>query len=170
MVHPAVVCLCEMQRRLIVRDRHERLDVVFPALVEEIVVELQPRLIRLRIVTVRIDTAPRNRRAKHLEPHLGEEGDILLVSMIEVDRRKFQIVRRRLCSRCARDAARHDILYVDPLAVQIVCALALICRDRTAPEEALRKCHIVLLCRSMAARAVYCFTPVRCRCPVRACG
>ena len=87
--HPAVVCFRKMKRRLVVRDRDERLDAVFPALVEEIVVELQPRLVRLRIVPVRIDAAPRNRRAEHLEPHLGKEGDILPIPMVKVDRREL---------------------------------------------------------------------------------
>ena len=87
--HPSVVCFREVERRLIVRDRDERLDAVSQTRVKEIVVELQPRLVRLRIVPVRIDAAPRNRRAEHLEPHLGKEGDILPIPMVEVDRREL---------------------------------------------------------------------------------
>ena len=143
--HPAVVCFRKMKRRLIVRDRDERLDAVFPALVEEIIVELQPCLVRLRIIPVRIDAAPRNRRAEHLEPHLGKEGDILPIPMVEVNRRELQIVRGRLLGRRPRDAVRHDVLYVEPLAVRMVRALTLIRSDRPAPEEILRKCHTVLL-------------------------
>ena len=143
--HPAVVCFRKMKRRLIVRDRDERLDAVFPALVEEIIVELQPCLVRLRIIPVRIDAAPRNRRAEHLEPHLGKEGNIFPIPMVEVNRRELQIVRGRLCRRCPHDAVRHDVLNVEPLAVRMVRTLALICGDRPAPEEILRKCHTLLL-------------------------
>ena len=143
--HPAVVCFRKMKRRLVVRDRDEWLDAVFPALVEEIVVELQPRLVRLRIVPVRIDAAPRNRRAQHLKPHLGKEGDILPIPMVEVNRRELQIVRGRLLGRRPHDAVRHDVLNIKSLAVRMVRALTLICGDRPAPEEILWKCHSVLL-------------------------
>ena len=143
--HPAVVCFREVERRLIVRDRDERLDAMSQTLVEEIIVELQPRLVRLRIVPIRINAAPRNRRAEHLEPHLGKEGDILPIPMVKVNCRELQIIRGRLCRRRPHDAVRHDVLNVKPLAVRMVRALTLICGDRPAPEEILRKCHTVLL-------------------------
>ena len=143
--HPAIVCFRKVKRRLIVRDRDERLDAMSQTLIKEIVVELQSRLVRLRIVSVRIDAAPRNRRAEHLEPHLGKEGDVLPIPMVKVDRRELQIVRGRCCRRRPHDAMRHDVLNVESLAVRMVCALALIRSDRPAPEERLRKCHTVLL-------------------------
>ena len=143
--HPAIVCFREVERRLVVRDRDERLDAVSQALVKEIVVELQPRLVRLCIVPVRIDAAPRNRRAQHLKPHLGKESDVLPIPMVKVNRRELQVVCGRCCRRRPHDAMRHDVLNVESLAVRMVCALALICGDRPAPEEILRKCHTVLL-------------------------
>ena len=59
-IRPAIVCLREVQRRLVVRDRHQGFDAVLAAFIEEAVVECQPLLVRLRIVAIRIDAAPGN--------------------------------------------------------------------------------------------------------------
>ena len=129
------------QRRLVMGNRHQRLDAVFMALVKEVVVELQPFLVRLRVVAVREDTAPGDGGAEHLEAHLREELDVLFIVMVEINGLEFQIVRRRLGRRGTLDAMRHDVLDIETLAVLIVRTLALVGRHCATPQKILRKVH-----------------------------
>ena len=141
MADPTVVLLGKVERRLVMADRHERLHAQAPALVEQIVVEFEPRLVGLIVVAVRENARPRNRRAEDFEAHLGEELEIVLIAVIEVDRDQLEIVGRGLLGGRALDAVRHDVLNVDALAVLNVSALDLIGGDRSAPQEILRECH-----------------------------
>lgn len=87
---------------------------VFIHLVEEVVVELEAGLVRLLLIAVREDARPRDARAEALESHLGEQGDVFLIMMIEVDRLVVWVVLPgqhavRDLSRHAVAPGRHDI-------------------------------------------------------------
>ena len=53
--------------------------------VEEVVVELQALLVGLELVALGEDARPSDGGAEALEAHLGEELDVAVVAMIEVD-------------------------------------------------------------------------------------
>ena len=61
--------------------------------------------------------------------------------MVKVNGLKFQIIRRWLCRQAATDTARHDVLYVESLAVFVISTLALVCGNSTAPKKTFWKLH-----------------------------
>ena len=66
-------------------DGNQRLDVVLLKLLENRTIEVETRLIRLLLDALGEDATPGDGHAEHLEAHLGKEGDVLLIAMIEVD-------------------------------------------------------------------------------------
>ena len=102
---PAVLT-CEVERHLEVGQRDDRLDVVLQQLVEQVVIKLEPCLVRLRIVPVREDPAPTDRRAETLQAHLSEERDVFFITVIEVDcfMIRIKFVRLDLVRDPTRDA------------------------------------------------------------------
>ena len=80
---PAVVALDQGVRQLVVRQRHQRRDAVGDAAVEDLVVEREAGLVGLA-VALGEDTAPVDGHTEDVPAHLGEEGDVLLIVMIEV--------------------------------------------------------------------------------------
>ena len=63
-----------------------RLDVVLQQLVEHVVVELQPLLIRLGLVALREDAGPGDRGTEAFEAHLGEQFDVFFIAAVEIHR------------------------------------------------------------------------------------
>ncbi len=59
-VHEAVVLFGKMPWHLKVLQGNDRLNVIFMALIKQIIIELQALFIRLRIITIRVDAAPGN--------------------------------------------------------------------------------------------------------------
>ena len=140
---PAVVLLCERQRRLVVGDRHQRLDAVPGELVEHGVVEGQALLIGCLVVTVGKDPAPGDREAEYREAHLGQERDVLGIAVVEVDPDELEVVGGRPRRPGADDAPGHHVLDRQALATLVVGTLQLVRGGGAAPEEAARKraCH-----------------------------
>jgi hypothetical protein len=136
-VGPAAVLVGQVQRRLVVRDGDERLDSVFLELVEHPVVERQPGLVRLGLVAVREDAAPRDREPEHREAHLGEQGDVLRVAVVEVDGFELEVVGGGPGGAGRPQPLGQHVLHGQPLAVLVVGALDLVGGDGTAPEESL---------------------------------
>ena len=126
-------------------NRHERLDAVFMAIRKEVIIELQPLLIGLRIIAIRENAAPGNRCTEYLKAHLGKQLDIFLVTMIEINAFKLEVVRCRLLRRPGQDALWHDILDIEALAVFVIRTFALIGRHRAAPKESFWKFHVLSL-------------------------
>ena len=133
-----------------VRHGDERLDAMSQHLVDHRLVEVQARLVGLSLVAVGEDAAPAERGAEGLEPHLGKEGYVLLVVVIEVDgvaRRKVmrRVIERKLqCSghhRKAIGTRGNQVAIFDATASLLPAALRLGCRNRSAPKEPVRKRH-----------------------------
>ena len=69
-VSPAVIYQRKMKRRLIVRQRHHRLNTILPAFIEYLVIVGKPCFIRFFIIAIREDAAPGNRKTENLKAHL----------------------------------------------------------------------------------------------------
>ncbi|MMZ60313.1 hypothetical protein D1872_223920 [compost metagenome] len=82
---PAIVLQGQTKRCLIVRQCYERLDSVLQQLIKDVVIELQPRFVRLRIVAVRENTCPVNGHPEYFETHFSEQRNIFLVAMVEIN-------------------------------------------------------------------------------------
>ena len=145
---PAAVLLDECERHFEVRERDDGLHAVFVHLVKEVVVKLQPCLVRLGIVAVREDARPGDARAEAFEAHLGEQRDVLFVVMVKVDGVMVRVVLARQhavrdLARHAVTACRHDVGNADALAALLPAAFELMGSDRAAPEKTFWKCHNV---------------------------
>ncbi|MPM25921.1 hypothetical protein SDC9_72422 [bioreactor metagenome] len=137
---------------------HDRLDAVGEELVEDLVVEGEALLVRLGLQTGRVDPRPGDRHAEGGEPHLGEEGDVLLVPVVEVDapplgEHAFQAAGVGRVQVCAGDlegevvGAVADLRLVtgevggrQALAALVVRSLDLVGGGGASPEEILGKC------------------------------
>ena len=153
-VAPAAVLLDEVNRAVEVRDGHERLDAVRLALAEYILVEGQASLVGLGLITVGEDAAPRQAHAEGLKPHLGKEGDVLLVVVVEIDAGLCGIVIAVLevehlalagDHRVALGAVRSHVHVGQAAAVHVVGALALVGSRRAAPQEVFTESHASIL-------------------------
>ena len=153
-VAPAAVLLDEVNRAIEVRDGHERLDTVRLALAEHILVESQPSLVGLGLVTVGEDTGPGQAHAEGLKAHLGKEGDILLVVVVEIDAGLRGIVIAVLevehlalagDHRIALGAVRCHIHVGQAAAIHVISALALVGSRRAAPQEVFTESHASIL-------------------------
>ena len=74
-----------MHRHIKVAERHQRFDMIFPALLEDGTVKSDAFRIRRQFITIGIETAPGNRSAEHAEPHFRHQRDILRIAVIEID-------------------------------------------------------------------------------------
>ncbi|MNI70425.1 hypothetical protein D3C73_1262380 [compost metagenome] len=117
----------------------QRLDAVFMAFIEQIVVELQPLLVRLQLVPFRKNPRPGDGRPEHLEAHLREQLDIFLIPVIKIDADQLHIVFGRHIRRRRLDAMRTHILGRPALAVLLIRPFQLIRGYRAAPEKSFRK-------------------------------
>ena len=152
-IGPAIVFFRQMQRHLIMRQRHQRLNPVLMQLIKHHIIESQPRLIRFTFFPGREDAAPGNRHPVHLEAHLRHQCNIFLVMMIEVRSCTIRIVavlfrRLRDSPRAEMRAVGQHIGIAQSLAITVIAALKLIGSRRSSPEKVLRKRHDYL-CSSL---------------------
>ena len=151
---PAVVFLDQVIGHLVVRQGHERLDIVSAQAVEDAVVEGEAGLVGLGVVTVGEDAAPRDGHAEHGKAHLGEQRDVLLVVMVKVDTVMVGVeavgvdVDRNL-ARLLVAAAQEMVVDGRTAAVHVPSALKLIGGRSATPIETLGELdvyHEHLLC------------------------
>ena len=151
---PAVVLLDQVIGHLVVREGHERLDVVSAQAVENAVVEGEAGLVGLGVVAVGEDTAPGDGHAEHVEAHLGEQRNVLLVVMVEIDAVMVGIeavgvdIDRDL-ARLLIAAAQEVVVDGSAAAVHVPSALKLVGGGGATPIETLGEldvCHEHLLC------------------------
>ena len=136
------------------RDGHERLDAVRLALAEHVLIEGQAGLVGLGLVTVGEDAGPRQAHTEGLKAHLGKEGDVFLVVVVEIDASLRGIVIAVLefehftltgDHRVALGAVRSHIHVGQAAAVHVVGALALVSSRRAAPQEVITESHASIL-------------------------
>ena len=153
-VAPAAVLLDEVDRAVEVRDGHERLDAVRLALAEHVLVESQTGLVGLGLVAVGEDTGPGQAHAEGLKAHLGEQRDVLLVVVVEIDAGLRGVVIAVLevehfalagDHRIALGAVRGHIHVGQAATVNVVRALALVGSRRAAPQEVFTESHTSIL-------------------------
>ena len=151
---PAVVFLDQVIGHLVVREGHERLDIVGTQAVENAVVEGEAGLIGLSVVAVGEDTAPGDGHAEHIEAHLGEQRDVFLVVMVEIDTVMIGVeavgvdVDRNL-TRLLVAASQEVVVDGRTAAVHVPSALKLVGGGGATPIETLGEldvCHEHLLC------------------------
>ena len=126
------------------RERDHGLDPRLEESVEHVVVEREPGLVGLLLVALREDAAPRYRGAEALEPHLGEQLDVVAVGVVEVDAVVVGVALPlddpvRDASWDAMGARGHDVRDREALAPLAIPALELMRRHGASPQEVLRK-------------------------------
>ena len=153
-VAPAAVLLDEVNRAVEVRDGHERLNAVRLTLAEHVLVEGQAGLVGLSLVAVGEDAGPGQAHAEGLKAHLGKEGDVLLVVVIEIDAGLRGVVIAVLevehlapagDHRIALGAVRRHVHVGQAAAIHVVSALALVGSRRAAPQEVCTESHASIL-------------------------
>ena len=137
---PAVVLFHQSVGQLVVADGDQRLDAVLLAAVEHTVVELQTLLIGFRFPAVGEDAGPVDGGAEGLEAHLGKQGDVLFVVVVEINGFMAGVQTVRV------DDGGHPlghgvgavgahIGHAGALAVHIPCTLELVGSTGAAPQE-----------------------------------
>ena len=150
----AVIFFDELKGHLVVIESDERLDAMLFALVDHILIELEPRLIGLSVVAVGKYARPVDRETEAFEAHFCKQRDILFVVMIEVDCLMRRIEDALLNGRTERArsvdvAAKEQVGNREALTVFEISALKLIGSGRAAPQEIFRECHLTLSFRSI---------------------
>ena len=83
---PAAIVFYQRPWHFIMRQRHQRGDVVLRHLVEQLVVEREAGFVRLGVVAVGVDAGPGDRDSQAVKAHLGKQGDIFRIAMVKIDR------------------------------------------------------------------------------------
>lgn len=147
-VLPAAVFFDEGNGRIKVADGNKRLDPIFMAFIEHGIVEGKALFARLGIIAVWQDAGPCDGQPETPEAHLGKEGDILFVVVIQVNGlvagvivpvvafQHFQPAQRH---RKAVSAKRGHIHGGKALAARLPCAFALVGSGGTAPQKIFRE-------------------------------
>lgn len=104
-----------------------------PAFIDQIIVKGQPGFIGNFLIPIGEDAAPGDGKAKYPEAHLGKQGDVSFVPMIEIDALQFQIVFGRMIRDRTNDPFWGKILGAPSFAIFIICALALVGGDCASP-------------------------------------
>ena len=136
------------------REGHERLNIVSAQAVENAVVEGEAGLVGLSIVAVGEDAAPGDGHAEHVEAHLGEQRDVFLVVMVEVDAVMIGVEAVGVdvdcnLTRLLVAAAQEMVVDGRTAAVHVPSALKLVGGGGATPIETLGEldvCHEHLLC------------------------
>ena len=128
--------------------------------IDEVVVEGDALLVGGRLVALGEDAGPLDGGAQRPEAHLGKEGDVLLVVMIEVDRLVVGVVLARQhavgdATRGVRDvvARGHHVGNGHAFAALVPAALDLVRGQRAAPQEVLAQTHVSPLFRRFRRKA-----------------
>lgn len=123
-------------------------------LTEYVLVEGQASLVGLGLVAVGENASPSQAHAEGLKAHLGKEGDVLLVMVIEIDAGLRGIVIAVLevehlalagDHRIALGAVRSHVHVGQAAAVHVVGALALVGSRCAAPQEVITESHALIL-------------------------
>ena len=118
----------------------QRLDAVLLAAVKDLVIEFKALLVRLGLHAGGENAGPVDRGAEGLEAHLGEESNVLLVVVVEVDGLMAGI------QPVGADSSRHpfragvraigaQVRDTGAFAIHVPCALELVGCTGTAPQE-----------------------------------
>ncbi len=139
-VAPAAVFRDQMERHFEVRQGDNRFDAVLKALVEQIVIEFQASLVRLKLVAFREDPRPGNRGAEAFEPHFGKEFDVFFIAVVEIDGFMVRVIFpvQHAVGDFTRHAVRprgHDIGHAHALAALFPAAFKLMRRNGPAPQK-----------------------------------
>ena len=136
-----------MQGRFIVRQGNQWLNTIFGQFIKKIVIELQTSFIGLQLVSIWKNPRPGNGGPVDLEAHLRKEGNVLLVTMVEINSFQLEIIccrtlgnqRIAITWRGRHSAFWSHILNRQSFSIQIIGALILVGRRCTTPEEIFRK-------------------------------
>ncbi|MPM78755.1 hypothetical protein SDC9_125766 [bioreactor metagenome] len=66
-------------------NRHQWFDAVFRQFIEDVIVKGQAHFVRFQFIAIRENPRPSDRHPEHPEAHFGEQSDIFLVAVIEID-------------------------------------------------------------------------------------
>ena len=141
---PAIDLLAHGKGHLVMTQCHERLDAVLMALVHHAIVKREASVVGLIFESRWEDARPVHRETKDLESHLGEQGDVFFVVMVEIDTivTGIELVGVEL----GRDLARVVMVAISShihatrtLAVYVPGSLELIGSSRAAPKKVFRK-------------------------------
>ena len=151
-VRPAAIGRGKIQRHLVMADGHKRLNAVLLQFIQNLVVKFQPLLVGHKLISIRENARPAQRKAEHLKSHLRKKSDIFFIAMIEIDGCLLQIKLRRWNDRFFEHTVRHGIRAGKLFAILQHSTFALVGSNRAAPEKVFRKCqrriHGVLLFKS----------------------
>ncbi len=139
-VAPAAVFGHQVVRHLKVREGNNGFDVVLQALVEEIVIELQPGFVRLQLIPAREDACPGDGGTEAFKAHLRKQLNVLRVAMVKVDAFMVGVVfpLEHAFGNFPRHAVSpggHHVGNADPFAPLLPATLKLMRGDRPAPEK-----------------------------------
>ena len=84
-IAPGAVLGDQVHRHVEMAQRHQRLDAVLFALLEQRAIKGDPFRIRFQLIALRKQTAPGDRGAEDAKAHLRHQGDILFIAMIKID-------------------------------------------------------------------------------------
>ena len=84
-IAPAAVVFHQRPRHLVVRQRHQRRDVVHGHFIKQLVIKSQACFVWLSVVAVRENTRPANRHPQTVKAHLGKQRNIFRIAMIKID-------------------------------------------------------------------------------------
>ena len=137
---PAVVFFHQRIGQLVVTDGNQRLDAVLLAAVKDLVIEFKALLVRLGLHTGGENAGPVDGGAEGLEAHLGEESNVLLVVVVEVDGLMAGIQPVGADSSChpfraGVRAIGAQVRDTGAFAIHVPCALELVGCTGTAPQE-----------------------------------
>ena len=139
-VFPAAVVVDQILRHFEMRDRHQWFDAIFRQFIEDVIVKGQAGFVRFQFITIRKNPRPGDRHPEHPEAHFGEQSDIFLVAVIEIDtgvRRVVVTNAGKAFSKVARAGQLVDDRWTFPISVPT--SFKLIGGCSAAPEETFRK-------------------------------
>ena len=167
-VLPAAKRFFQIQRHIVMLDGDQRLDAVLLQFQKYVPVKIQTSLIGRFLHAVGVNARPGDGHAEHLEAHLGKQGNVLFVVVVEIDSLMIRIVVTRQhgpvgslrqgleAHHLAGVAVLIDVgriagfrqgtggLHVrsgKALAALVPAAFTLVGSGSTAPEEILRERH-----------------------------
>ena len=150
-------------------QRDQRLNAVLVHLGKEVAVELQALLIGLGFLAGGEDTGPCDGDAQHGKAHLGKQGKIFFIMMIEVDAAALGIIgiirvghggsnvcvvhgnMRLVILHVGVGLVGGNIGHAGAFAIHVPCALYLVRGNSAAPEKAFGETHLFASSFSSAA-------------------